>query len=55
MESSKSFYIFCGLVVTVVGIGGGSAAVADGNVAGVVEILINIPLAGLRFASTLAN
>ena len=55
MESSKSFCIFCGLVITVVGIGGGSAAAADGYVAGVVIILISIPLAGLCFASTLAN
>ena len=55
MESSKSFNIFCGLIVTVVGIGGGSAAAADGYVAGVLVTLINIPLAGLRFASTVAN
>ena len=53
MESSKSFFVFCGLVVTVVGIGGGAAAVADGYVAGVAVILISIPLAGLCFASAL--
>ena len=51
MESSKSFYILCGLVVSVVGIGGGAAAAADGYVAGVAVILISIPLAGLCFSS----
>ena len=55
VESSKSFYIFCGLVVTVVGIGGGSAAAADGYVAGVAVLLISIPLAGLCFASALRD
>ena len=55
VESSKSFCIFCGLVVTVVGIGGGSAAAADGYVAGVAVILISIPLAGLCFASALRD
>lgn len=55
MRSSKSFYIFCGLVVTVVGIGGGAAAAADGYVAGVAVILISIPLAGLCFASAMAE
>ena len=55
MESSKSFYIFCGLAVTVVGIGGGSAAAADGHVAGVAAILISIPLAGLCFATALRD
>ena len=54
VESSKSFCIFCALVVTVVGIGGGSAA-ADGYVAGVAIVLISIPLAGLCFASALAD
>ncbi len=54
-ESSKSFSIFCGLVVTVVGIGVGSAAATDGYVAGVVVSLISIPLAGLCFASAVAN
>ena len=55
VESSKSFCISCGLVVTVVGISGGSAAAANGYVAGVVVILISIPFAGLCFASALAN
>ena len=55
VESSKAFCIFCGLVVTVVGIGGGSAAAADGDVAGVAVVLISIPLAGLCFASALAD
>ena len=39
VESSKSLCIFCGLVITVVGIGGGSAAAADGYVAGVAVVL----------------
>lgn len=55
VESSKSLYIFCGLVVTVVGIGGGSAAAADGYVAGVAIVLISIPLAGLCFALALRH
>ena len=55
VESSKSFYIFCGLVVTVVGIGGGSAAAAYGYVAGVAVVLISIPLAGLCFALALRD
>ena len=55
MESSKSFYIFCGSVVSVVGIGGGAAAAADGYVAGVAVILVSIPLAGLCFASAMAE
>ena len=55
MESSRSFYIFCGLVVTVVGIGGGSAAAADGYVAGTAVILISIPLADLCFASAIPD
>ena len=55
VESSRSFYIFCGLVVTVVGIGGGGAAAADGYVAGVAVILISIPLAGLCFATALRD
>ena len=55
MESRKSFYIFCGLVVTVVGIGGGAAAAADGYVAGVAVVLVSIPLAGLCFASAMAE
>ena len=55
VESSKSFYIFCGLVVSVVGIGGGAAAAADGYVAGVAVILVSIPLAGLCFASAMAE
>jgi hypothetical protein len=55
MRSRKSFYIFCGLVVSVVGIGGGSAAAADGYVAGVAVILISIPLAGLCFSSALLD
>ena len=55
MESSKSFCIFCGLVITVVGIGGGSAAAADGYVVGVAVVLISIPLAGLCFALALRD
>ena len=55
VESSKSLWIFCGLVITVVGIGGGSAAAADGYVAGVAVVLISIPLAGLCVASALAD
>ena len=49
----KAFYIFCGIVVTVVGVGGGIAAAADGYVAGVAVILVSIPLAGLCFSSAL--
>ena len=55
MESSKSFYIFCRLVVSVAGIGGGAAAAADGYVAGVAVILVSVPLAGLCFASAMAE
>ena len=55
VRSRKSFYILCGLVVSVVGIGGGSAAAADGYVAGVAVILISIPLAGLCFSSALLD
>jgi hypothetical protein len=55
VESSKSFCIFCGFVITVVGIGGGSAAAADGYVVGVAVVLISIPLAGLCFASALRD
>ena len=56
VRASKLFYIFCGLlVVTVVGIGGGAAAAADGYVAGVAVILISIPLAGLCFSSALLD
>ena len=53
MESKKSFYILCGLVVTLVGIGGGIATAADGHVAGVALILVSIPLAGLCLSSAL--
>ena len=52
-KPAKAAYIFYGLVVSVVGVGGGSAAAADGYVAGVAVILISIPLAGLCFASAL--
>ena len=52
-KPAKAAYIFYGLVVAVVGVGGGSAAAADGYVAGVAVILISIPLAGLCFASAL--
>ena len=52
-KPAKAAYIFCGLVVSVVGVGGGSAAAADGYMAGVAVILISIPLAGLCFASAL--
>ena len=52
-KPAKGAYIFYGLVVSVVGVGGGSAAAADGYVAGVAVILISIPLAGLCFASAL--
>jgi len=55
VDSSKSVYIFCGLVVTVVSIGGGRAAVAGAYVAGIAVILIRIPLAGLCFASALRD
>ena len=55
MDSRKSFYIFCGLVVSVVGVGGGAAAAADGYVAGVAMILASIPLVGLCFASAMAE
>ena len=55
VESSKSFSIFYGLVVTVSGIGGGSVAAADGYVGDVAVILISIPLAGLCFASALPD
>ena len=54
-QPEKAAYIFCGLVVAVVGVGGGSAAAADGYVAGVAVILISIPLAGLCLASALGN
>ena len=53
MESSRAFFVFCGLVVTIVGIGGGTAAAADGYVAGIAVVLISIPLAGLCFASAM--
>ena len=52
-KPAKAAYIFYGLVVSVVSVGGGSAAAADGYVAGVAVILISIPLAGLCFASAL--
>ena len=52
-KPAKAAYIFYGLVVSVVCVGGGSAAAADGYVAGVAVILISIPLAGLCFASAL--
>ena len=51
----QSFYIFYGLVYLVVGLGGGMAAAADGYVAGVLVILISIPVAGLRFSSLLLD
>ena len=50
-KPEKAFYLFCGLVVAVVGVGGGSAA--DGYVAGVAVVLVSIPLAGLCFALAL--
>jgi len=52
-KPEKAAYIFYGLVVAVVGIGGGGAAAADGYVAGVAVVLISIPLAGLCFSSAL--
>ena len=52
-KPEKAFYLFCGLVVAVVGVGGGSAAAADGYVAGVAVVLVSIPLAGLCFALAL--
>ena len=51
----KSFYIFCGIVVTVVGVGGGIAAAVDGYVVGVALVLVSIPLAGLCFSSALLD
>ena len=53
MESSNSFYTSSELGVTVVGIGEGSSAAADGYVAGVAVILISILLASLCLASAL--
>ena len=54
-KPEKAAYIFYGLVVAVVGVGGGSAAAADGYMVGVAVILISIPLAGLCLASALGN
>jgi len=51
----QAFYIFCGLVYLVVGVGGGIAAAADGYVAGVAVILISIPMAGLCFSEVLLD
>ena len=51
----QAFYIFCGLVYLVIGVGGGIAAAADGYVAGVAVILISIPMAGLCFSEVLLD
>ena len=51
----QGFYIFCGLVYLVIGVGGGIAAAADGYVAGVAVILISIPMAGLCFSEVLLD
>jgi len=47
----KVFSVFWGIVVLVGGVGGGIAAVADGNLAGIVVVLVSIPMAGLCFSA----
>ena len=51
----QAFYIFCGLVFLVFGVGGGIAAAADGYVAGVAVILISMPMAELCFSELLLD
>ena len=50
--AGEAFCIFCGIVVSLVGVGGRVATAADGYVSEAAVDLVRIPLAGLCFSST---